>query len=87
MVMKCDPHGALMINRGNRVLILFPVDNDFAEIPYKPLKRGSRAQSARRGAPWVKKSGELPIRENLVITLPYTDRPTVLPHHRNTNVK
>ena len=43
MVMKCDPHGALMINRGNRVLILFPVDNDFAEIPYKPLKRGSRA--------------------------------------------
>ena len=34
MVMKCDPHGTLMINRGNRVLILFPVDNDFAEIPY-----------------------------------------------------
>ena len=68
MVMKCDPHGALMINRGNRVLILFPVDNDFAEIPYKPLKRSSRAQSARRGAPWVKKCGKLPIRENLVIT-------------------
>ena len=87
MVMKCDPHGALMINRGNRVLILFPVDNGFAEIPYKPLKWGSRAQSARRGAPWVKKSGKLPIRENLVITLPYTDRPTVPPHHRNTNVK
>ena len=27
----------------------------------------SRAQSARSGAPWVKKYGKLPIRENLVI--------------------
>ena len=39
---------------------------------------------ARRGAPWVRKYGKLPIRENLVITWPYTDRP---PHHRHTNVK
>ena len=68
MVMKCDPHGALMINRGNRVLILFPVDNDFAEIPYKPFYGSSRARSALRGAPWVKKCGKLPIREHLVIT-------------------
>ena len=33
------------------------------------------------GAPWVRKRGKLPIRENLVITWPYTDRPTVRPHH------
>ena len=37
--------------------------------------RSSRARSARSGAPWVKKCGKLPIRENLVITWPYTDRP------------
>ena len=83
MVMKCDPHGALMINRGNRVLILFPVDNDFAEIPYKPLKRSSRAQSARRGAPWVKKSGKLPIQENLVIRY---RTPTGRPSLRTTGI-
>ena len=28
------------------------------------------------GAPWVRKYGKLPIRENLVITWPYTDRPS-----------
>ena len=28
------------------------------------------------GAPWVRKCGKLPIRENLVITWPYTDRPS-----------
>ena len=39
--------------------------------------RSSRARSARSGAPWVKKCGKLPIRENLVITWPYTDRPSV----------
>ena len=35
--------------------------------------------SAKRacGAPWVRKCGKLPIRENLVITWPYTDRPSV----------
>ena len=30
---------------------------------------------ARSGAPWVRKCGKLPIRENLVITWPYTDCP------------
>ena len=29
---------------------------------------------ARSGAPWVRKCGKLPIRENLVVTRPYTDR-------------
>ena len=29
------------------------------------------------GAPWVRKCGKLPIRENLVITWPYTDRLSV----------
>ena len=39
------------------------------------------------GAPWVRKWSNLPIRENLVITWPYTARETVRPHHRHTNVK
>ena len=34
----------------------------------------SRAKRAS-GAPWVRKWSNLPIRENLVITWPYTDRP------------
>ena len=34
------------------------------------------------GAPWVKKCGKLPIRENLVITWPYTDRPPARPTDR-----
>ena len=29
---------------------------------------GALAREARSGAPWVKKRGKLPIRENLVIT-------------------
>ena len=29
---------------------------------------GALAREARSGAPWVKKCGKLPIRENLVIT-------------------
>ena len=33
------------------------------------------AESARSGAPWARKCGKLPIRENLVITWPYTNRP------------
>ena len=36
---------------------------------------------AGRGAPWVKKSGKLPIWENLVITWPYT-RPPARPFDR-----
>ena len=31
------------------------------------------------GAPWVRKCGKIPIRENLAITWPYTDRPTARP--------
>ena len=50
----------------------------------------SRAKSAS-GAPWVRKWSNQPIRENLVITWPYTDRPpareTVRPQLRHTNVK
>ena len=40
-----------------------------------------------REAPWVRKYGKLPIRENLVFTWPYIDRSTVRPHHRHTNAK
>ena len=36
----------------------------------------SRAKRAS-GAPWVRKWSNLPIRENLVITWPYTERPSV----------
>ena len=32
------------------------------------LFSGALAREARSGAPWVKKCGKLPIRENLVIT-------------------
>ena len=32
------------------------------------------SREARSGAPWVRKCGELPIQENLVITWPYTER-------------
>ena len=39
------------------------------------LFSGALAREARSEAPWVKKCGKLPIRENLVITWPYTDRP------------
>ena len=37
---------------------------------YKPssINSGALAREARSGAPWVKKCGKLPIRENLVIT-------------------
>ena len=35
----------------------------------------------------VRKWSNLPIRENLIITWPYTDRATIRPHHRHTNVK
>ena len=42
------------------------------------------------GAPQLTKCGNLPIRDNLVILWPYTDRPTarptIRPHHRVTNV-
>ena len=40
------------------------------EIPASHLRhsRGPRARSARRGAPWVRKFGGLPIREILIIT-------------------
>ena len=38
---------------------------------------GALSREARSGAPWVTKCGKLPIRENLVITWPYTDRPSV----------
>ena len=34
----------------------------------KELVSGALAREARSGAPWVKKCGKLPIRENLVIT-------------------
>ena len=34
------------------------------------------------GAPWVRKSSNLPIRENLVITWPYTDWPPSRPPER-----
>ena len=54
-----------------------------ANIIAELLARAKRAQS---GAPWVTKCGKLPIRENLVITWPYTDHPPVRPHHRHTNV-
>ena len=47
------------------------------------LSRAKRAQRSTIG----KKCGKQPIRENLVITWPYTDRPTVRPYHRHTNVK
>ena len=46
----------------------------------------SRAKCAG-GATWVRKCSNLPIRENLVITWPYTDWPSVRPHHRHANVK
>ena len=47
-----------------------------------------RARSGRSGAQWVRKFGNLPFREVLVITFlrPYA-RPTVRPHHRHSNVK
>ena len=45
----------------------------------------SWAPRARSAAPWVRKFGNLPILEILVITWPYA-RPTVRPHHRYTNV-
>ena len=37
-------------------------------------------------APYLRKCGNLPIRESLVITSPYA-RLTVRSHHRHTNVK
>ena len=43
----------------------------------------SRAKRAS-GAPWVRKWSNLPIRENLVITWPYTDRPPERPSVRTT---
>ena len=46
----------------------------------------SGAPRERSGAPWIRKFGNLPIREILVITWPYA-RTTVRPHHRYTNVK
>ena len=39
------------------------------------------------GAPQLRNCGNLPTRENLVITWRYTERATVRPHHRHTNVK
>ena len=36
----------------------------------------SRLNIIISGAPWVRKFGKLPIRENLAITWPYTDRPS-----------
>ena len=72
-------------------------DGNFAsiEVNFKLTMLGlflaelSRAKRAS-GATWVRKGSNLPIRENLVITWPYTDRPparaTVRPHHRHTNV-
>ena len=45
------------------------------------------ARSARvGGAPYLRKCGNLPIRQNLVITRLYTEPATVRPHHRHTNV-
>ena len=44
----------------------------------------SRAKRAS-GAPWVRK-WSTPIRENLVITWPYTDRPTERPSVRTTGI-
>ena len=43
----------------------------------------SRAKRAS-GAPWVRKWSNLPIRENLVITWPYTDWPPARPPERPT---
>ena len=39
------------------------------------LQQSSRVRSACSGAPWVRKCGKLPIRENLVIMWLYTGRP------------
>ena len=47
---------------------------------------GALARAARSGAPWVKKCGKLPIRENLVITWPSTDRPPARPSVRTTGI-
>ena len=44
-------------------------------IPKRPCNSGALARSAQRST-MGKKSGKLPIRENLVITCPYTDRPS-----------
>ena len=45
-------------------------------------------RSARSGAPWVRKCGKLPIRENLAThDRTPTDRLTVRPHNRHTNAK
>ena len=53
----------------------------FWDFLYVYFWRSSRAQSAS-GAPWVTKWSNLPIRENLLITWPYTDRPTACPSDR-----
>ena len=45
----------------------------------------SRAKRAS-GAPWMRKWSNLPIRENLVITWPYTDRPPDRPSVRTTGI-
>ena len=35
---------------------------------YTGVSSGALSREARSGAPWIKKCGKLPIRENLVIT-------------------
>ena len=45
----------------------------------------SRAKQVS-GAPWVRNWSNLPIRENLVITWPYTDRPPERPSVRTTGI-
>ena len=49
---------------------------------------GAELSRAKRAswAPWVRKWSNLPIRENLVITWPYTDRPPDRPSVRTTGI-
>ena len=51
--------------------------------PHALLAELSRAKRVS-GAPWVRKWSNLPIRENSVITWPYTDRPPERPSVRTT---
>jgi len=48
------------------------------------FSRALACETRAGGAPWVRKYGKLPIRENLVITWPYTDR--LWPSVRTTGI-
>ena len=47
---------------------------------------GALAREARQRSTMVRKWSNLPIRENLVITWPYTDRPSIRPSVRTTGI-